>query len=225
MVSTVAWNVRQKSTGFSVLLNVRRVQRHIARHYHHGPLCCVVVSMRCITNHPREGDDILGAVCHRVTMIRLQFLRQIYWEMLQHNIKHATTIVLPIFYVLRPFVVVLYVHDELHAITQGLDFVLPVLNGLIFIIIESFWDYRFCRFIVHRLSESLKCHRGVGSITPGLGSKVFAQFLFTNSNLAASFVLPIVDTWSSNPTVGDQYSVVLGAGSGSVAAGRLARRC
>ena len=48
---------------------------------------------------------------------------------------------------------------------------------------------------------------------------------FTNSNLVASFVLPIVNTWSSNPTVGDQYSVALGAGADSVAAGRIARRC
>ena len=70
------------------------------------------------------------------------------------------------------------VYAELHAITQGIAFVLRVLNGLIFITVEPFWDDRFCRFIVHRLSESLKCHRGVGSITPGLGIKVFAQFLF-----------------------------------------------
>ena len=48
---------------------------------------------------------------------------------------------------------------------------------------------------------------------------------FTNSNLAASFVLPIVKTWYSNTTVGARYSVVLGAGAGSVAAGRLAWRC
>ena len=105
--------------------------------------------------------------------------------MLQHNSKHAKTIVLPIFGVHRPFVVVPCVHAELHAITQVLAFVLRVLNRLIFIIVESFWDDRFCRFIVHRLSEILKCHRGVGSITPVLGSKVFAQFLFYQLKLGS----------------------------------------
>ena len=134
--------------------------------------------MRCITNHPRESYYILGAVCHRVPRIQLQPLRQIFWAMLQHNSKHARAVVLPIFDVLRPFVVVPCVHAELHAITQGLDFVLQVLNIIIFITEESFWDDRFCQFIVYRLSESLKCHRSVGSINPGLGSKVFAQSLF-----------------------------------------------
>ena len=94
-------------------------------------------------------------------------------------------IVLPIFDVLRPFLVVPCVHAELHAITQGLAFVHRVFNGSIFIIVESFWDERFCRFIVHRISESLKCHRGVGSITPGPGSKVFSQFLFYHFKLGS----------------------------------------
>ena len=55
--------------------------------------------------------------------------------------------------------------------------------------------------------------------------KCLPSSYFTNSNLAASFMLPIVKTWSSNTTVGSRYSVELGAGAASVAAGRLARRC
>ena len=76
--------------------------------------------------------------------------------MLQYNSKHAITIVLPIFDVLIPFFVVPCVHAKLHAITQGLAFVLQFLNGIIFIIVESFLDDQFFRFILHRLSESLK---------------------------------------------------------------------
>ena len=97
-------------------VHVRRVQRHIARHYCHGPLCCVVVSMRGITNHPCEGNDILGDVCHIVPRILLQPLRQIFWAMLQHNSKHTITIVLPVFDILRPFVMVPCVHAKLHGI-------------------------------------------------------------------------------------------------------------
>ena len=77
------------------------------------------------------------------------------------------------------------VHAELHAITQGLAFVLRFLNGLIFITVELFWDDWFCWFIVCRLSESLKCHCGVGSMTSGLGSKVFSQFLFYQFKLGS----------------------------------------
>ena len=36
---------------------------------------------------------------------------------------------------------------------------------------------------------------------------------FNNSKLAASLVLPIVKTGSSNPTVGARYYVALGAGA------------
>ena len=101
--------------------HVRCVQIHIARHYRHGPLCYFVVSIHCITNHPREGYDILGAVCHRVPRIKLQPLTQIFLQMLQHNSKHVRMIVLQIFDVLRPLVVVPCVHTELNAIMQGLD--------------------------------------------------------------------------------------------------------
>ena len=170
----------------SLFAHLRCVQRHIPRHYRHGPLCCVVMNMRCITNLPHKDGDIMGDVCHRLPRIRLQPLRQIFWVMLQHNSKHARIIVLPIFDVLRPFVVVPCAHAELHAITQGLDFVLRLLNGLIFIIVESFWDDQFCWFIVHRLSESLKCHRSFDSIALGLGSKVFYQFLFYQFKLGST---------------------------------------
>ena len=62
----------ERATKIDRLLRFARVlcvQRHVAHHYRHGTLCCVVVSMRCITNHPREGNDILGVVCHRLPRI------------------------------------------------------------------------------------------------------------------------------------------------------------
>ena len=115
---------------------------------------------------------------------------------------------------------------DLHLISHQLNLVSWVLLGLTAVCGNvPLGDVRLRRFIVHGLSESLERRRGIGSITPGLGVKVFAQFLFYRSNLAASSALTIVKTLSSNPTVGARYFFVTGADAvGSAAAGRLARR-
>ena len=75
---------------------------------------------------------------------------------------------------------------------------------------------------------SVRVSNAIAASAPSLQdwvAKCFPSSSLTNSNLAAYFVLPIVKTWYSNPTVGAQYSVATGAGAGSVAAGHLARRC
>ena len=68
---------------------------------------------------------------------------------------------------------------SMHLISHQLNLVSWVLLGLTTVCSDvPFRNVRLRRFIVHGLSESLERRRGICSITPGLGGKVFAQFLF-----------------------------------------------
>ena len=68
----------------------------------------------------------------------------------------------------------------LHFVSEDFDLVIDFVLA-----IHPLRWIRPSMFILVRLSESLKRRRGVGSITPGLSSKVLAQFLFYRFELGS----------------------------------------